>query len=252
MPGHANYAPCALDDLVNKGYDYWALAHVHQAAVLHENPHVVFCGNLQGRQIREAGPKSAALVLVEDNQVEEITPVHADVVRWIHLRVAVEHCGAVADVIDIVGKAIEDAVARHAQGRLLACRIEVTGSTALHGRLLGSADELLAEARAAALGLGEEVAWIERLVIATHSPNTATLRKDALGDLQRMIGGAAQDTSLQAQLASDLGDLVRKLPHDVRSDAEDAVLKAAIDGDYASLIAYVGGYLTARLEAREV
>jgi hypothetical protein len=25
--GHANYAPCAMEDLTNKGYDYWALAH---------------------------------------------------------------------------------------------------------------------------------------------------------------------------------------------------------------------------------
>lgn len=250
--GHANYAPCALDDLVNKGYAYWALAHVHQACVLHEKPHVVFCGNLQGRQIREAGPKSASLVSVEDGAVEDVSALHADVVRWIHLPVAVEHCGAAADVIDLVRKAIEDAVARDSQGRLLACRIELTGPTALHGRLLASAEHLLAEARAAALGLGEEAAWIERLIIATHSPETTALRKDALGDLQRMIGGAAQDISLQAQLASDLGDLIRKLPHDVRADTEDAVLKAAIDRDYASLIAHVGGYLTARLEVEKL
>ena len=57
---------------------------------------------------------------------------------------------------------------------------------------------------------------------------------------------------LQALLASDLGDLIRKLPHDVRADAEDAVLKAAIDGDIASLIAHAGGYLTARLAAEKV
>jgi DNA repair protein SbcD/Mre11 len=24
MPGHANYAPCAIEDLTNKGYEYWA------------------------------------------------------------------------------------------------------------------------------------------------------------------------------------------------------------------------------------
>jgi DNA repair exonuclease SbcCD nuclease subunit len=51
MGGHANYAPCSLDDLVNNGYDYWALGHVHQFALLHERPHVVFPGNLQGRHV---------------------------------------------------------------------------------------------------------------------------------------------------------------------------------------------------------
>ena len=57
MGEHANYAPCSLAELVAKGYDYWALGHVHQGQVLHEQPHVVFPGNLQGRHVRETGPK---------------------------------------------------------------------------------------------------------------------------------------------------------------------------------------------------
>jgi DNA repair protein SbcD/Mre11 len=248
MGGHANYAPCAMEDLVNKGYDYWALAHVHQAVVLHERPHVAFCGNLQGRHIRESGPKGASLVSIGDGQVEEISPLDVDVVRWIHLLIPVDQCGTAADAVDLIRQAIEDAVERDAQGRLLACRIELTGRTAAHGELLASTEYLLAEARAAALGLGEEAAWIERLVIATDSP----ARHDALGDLQRMIGSASGDADLRAQLTSDLGDLIRKLPHDVRTDAEDAVLKAAIDSDTASLIAHAGGYLAARLSAGKV
>lgn len=51
---------------------------------------------------------------------------------------------------------------------------------------------------------------------------------------------------------SDLGDLIRKLPHDVRAGSEDAVLKAVIDGDGASLITHAGAYLTARLAAEKV
>src|SRR5262245_29179345 len=68
--------------LDQKGYDYWALAHVHQAVVLHERPHVVVCGNLQGRHIREIGAKGASLVTVEDGQIAEIVPLHVDCVRW--------------------------------------------------------------------------------------------------------------------------------------------------------------------------
>ena len=44
MGEHANYAPCSLAELVAKGYDYWALGHVHQGQVLHKQPHVVFPG----------------------------------------------------------------------------------------------------------------------------------------------------------------------------------------------------------------
>ena len=251
-PGHANYAPCAVEDLINQGYDYWALAHVHQAAVLHERPYVVFCGNLQGRHIRESGPKGASLVAVEGGQVEEISPLHVDCVRWIYLPVPVDQCSALADVVDCVRQSIEDVVERDAQGRLLACRIELRGRTGLHGELLASADHLLAEARAAALGLGEDIVWIERFVVATASSETAASRQDALGDLQRIIESAGSDAELQARLASDLSDLVRKLPHDVRADADDAVLKAAVDGNIASLIAHGGAYLSARLAAEKV
>jgi DNA repair protein SbcD/Mre11 len=59
---------------------------------------------------------------------------------------------------------------------------------------------------------------------------TAVSRKDALGDLQRMIEVAGGDADLQERVASEIGDLIRKLPHDVRADSNDAVLKAAIEG----------------------
>jgi len=252
MGGHANYAPCTIDDLVTKGYDYWALGHVHQANVLHERPHVVFPGNLQGRHIRETGPKGAYLVTVEDGELTELLPIPADVVRWSLLSVDVETCTQTVDVIDRVRAAVEDAVTRGSDGRLLACRIELTGQTEIYDGLLVSTDYLLAEARAAALALGEEAAWVERLVIATTpkiDPATLRAREDALGELQRMLNDATADVSLLEQLGADLGELVRKMPHELRADVEDAVLKAAVTGDYSGLIGKVAEYLVARLAA---
>lgn len=57
-PGHAAYAPCRLDELRASGHDYWALGHVHDAAVRSEFSHVVFPGNTQGRHVRETGAKA--------------------------------------------------------------------------------------------------------------------------------------------------------------------------------------------------
>ena len=172
MGGHANYAPCSLDDLINKGYDYWALAHVHQSAVLHQHPYIVFCGNLQGRHIRETGPKSAYLVTVEDGQVSELLPVESDVVRWTRIPVTVDDSDNAADVVRKISLAIEHSATNVSGGRLLACRIELTGRTKLHDYLLCSRDQLGAEACAAALALGEEAAWVEQLVIGTEPPRS--------------------------------------------------------------------------------
>ncbi len=254
MDGHANYAPCTLDDLVTKGYDYWALGHVHHGVVLHQNPHVVFPGNLQGRHIRETGPKGACLVSVEDREIVEFGPLYTDVVRWAQIQVSVDGCDRNAEALERVRQAVESAINAGGDGRLLACRIELTGRTEIHDHLLLSTDHLLAEAQAAALGFGDAVAWIERVVIATEpvlDPATLAGREDALGDLHRMLGDAATDPELLAQLEADVGELVRKLPPDVRNEIEDATLKAAVQADYPALIAQVQGYLSARLTAQE-
>jgi DNA repair exonuclease SbcCD nuclease subunit len=254
MGGHANYAPCTITDLTTKGYDYWALGHVHHGEVLHQNPHVVFPGNLQGRHIRETGPKGAYLVTVEDREIVELAQLHTDVVRWAQLQVSVDGCDRKAEALERVREAIELAIDAGADGRLLACRIELTGRTAIHDHLLISTDHLLAEAQAAALGFGDAAAWIERFIIATEpllDPAMVAEREDALGELHRMLGDAAGDSELLSQLEADVSEFIRKLPSDVRHDTEDAALKAAVQADYSALITHVRGYLNARLAAQK-
>ena len=252
MGGHENYAPCSLNDLVNKGYDYWALGHVHQAQVLNERPHIVFPGNLQGRHVRETGAKGASLVTVEGGEVMDLVTLHSDVVRWSLVPVDMENATNIGEAVDRVRHAIENAVATFADGRMLACRIELRGRTEIHGQLLAAEDRLLAEARSSALGLGEDTAWVEKVVIATESvlsPETLAEREDAVGELQRMLQEAGSDADLLRQLESDIGEMVSRLPYEARINVEDRVLKAAIDGDHAALIAAVTPYLSARLMA---
>ena len=254
MGGHANYAPCSLDDLMNKGYEYWALGHVHRAEVLHEQPHIIFPGNLQGRHVREDGPKGAYLVAVENHQVAQALTVHADVVRWAVLHVSLDKASSVDDAVDCMRDTMEDAVASIADGRLLACRIELRGRTEAHEPLLAAEDRLLTEARACALGIGDDAAWVEKIVVATDpvtGPAVLAEREDALGELQLMLGEASADDVLVEQLKKDVGELTRRLPHEVRAAVEDKILQAAIDDDYAALIDSMTPYLSARLLAED-
>lgn len=254
MGDHANYAPCSLPELVAKGYAYWALGHVHQRQVLHERPHVVFPGNLQGRHARETGAKGAYMVTVEAGEIGDLTALDLDVVRWSTLDVDVTSAstfGAVVDLIrDTIVQAADDATTR----QLLACRIRLTGRSGIHDRLVAEAETLHAEARSASLGLGEEIAWVERVVIETTpmaDPATLAARQDTLGDLQRMLREAGSDGALLKQLETDIGELVRRAPHDLRQDAVDPVLRAAIAGDLAGLIEQVTPYLNSRLTVQD-
>ena len=254
MGGHANYAPCSFDDLANKGYDYWALGHVHQAEVLHEQPHIVFPGNLQGRHVRETGAKGAHLVTVEDSEIVDLEAVPCDVVRWAVLSVPLNDAAHLGDVTDSVREALEAAVANQADGRLLACRIRLEGCTEVHAQLIASEEQVLAAARASALGLGDEVAWVEKVVIATEATLDAEIlaqREDAIGALQQMLQAATSDEALLAEIEYDISALVRRLPHEIRADIEDHILKSAVEGEYGALISEAAPYLSARLIARE-
>ena len=87
--GHEPYAPCSLSDLRAREYGYWALGHIHAREVLHEeDPWIVFPGNIQGRHVREPGPKGCMLVTVGDSfEVTAMEPRWLDVVRWDTCRV---------------------------------------------------------------------------------------------------------------------------------------------------------------------
>jgi DNA repair protein SbcD/Mre11 len=79
--GHEPYAPCSVDGLSAKGYDYWALGHAHAREVLSRDPWIVFPGNLQGRHAREIGPKGATVVTVRDGRMADVEARALDVVR---------------------------------------------------------------------------------------------------------------------------------------------------------------------------
>ena len=254
MGGHANYAPCSLHDLINKGYDYWALGHVHKAEVLSKRPYIVFPGNLQGRHVRETGVKGACLVSVEDGDIVNFAFVPCDVVRWLKLSITLEDVHSMGEVTDRIRSEIETAIMNEADGRLLVCRIILEGHTEFHNQIVASEEHVLAEARASALGLGDGVAWVEKVVISTNDTVDSKIlaqREDAVGELQRLLQEAGNDKELLAQIQGDIEDLVRRLPHEVRTDTENQLLKIALEGNYKTLIDNIVPYLFARLSARE-
>ncbi|MCH4007960.1 metallophosphoesterase family protein [Companilactobacillus sp.] len=62
--GSGEYAPFMVNELISKGYDYWALGHIHKREVINENPDVIYSGDTQGRNPNETGEKGFYLVTV--------------------------------------------------------------------------------------------------------------------------------------------------------------------------------------------
>jgi exonuclease SbcD len=136
VDGHERYAPCTLEELRVRGYDYWALGHIHARQVLCNEPMVVFAGNVQGRHIRETGPKGCLLATIYPDQRIEAVFHRLDQVRWERGSVDIAELETESEIL---GRAVEmfDGLLASEPDRdsMLAVRVSLRGRTSLHGRL---------------------------------------------------------------------------------------------------------------------
>lgn len=218
-PGHAGYAPCTVDDLRAKSYDYWALGHVHTREEVSRDPWIVFSGCTQGRNIRETGGKGATVVTIEDGRISNAEHRGLDVVRWVEIEIDLDGADG-DDLFSRTRTAIEEATAA-ADDRLIAARLVLRGETALHRALLAQSDKSVNELRATVTDAAAGRGWLERVEIKTLPPADVALlatRDDAIGGLLRTLRELQGNESALLTLSSELADLKRKLPADVAED----------------------------------
>jgi DNA repair exonuclease SbcCD nuclease subunit len=214
--GHATYAPCSLDDLKSKGYDYWALGHAHQREVVCEDPLVILPGCTQGRHARETGAKGCTVVRVDDGRVVSHKHVALDVVRWVHLKI---DASGIEDEVELNDK-VRNAVRVELGGMddmLLALRVIVEGVTELHRQLLASFERWRDQVRAVAAEIGNDRVWVEKVVLRTRGKKRledgAVLGESLAGLLASVMTQAATIESVPG-LAQVLAELKSKLPPD--------------------------------------
>jgi predicted phosphodiesterase len=197
-PGHDSYAPATVEGLVEKGYDYWALGHVHAREEVCKAPWIVFPGNLQGRQSRECGAKGASLVRVADGRVAAVEHRPLDVLRWCLVDVPLAGEGSLDGAMARVGPALAAAV-EAAAGRPIAARVTFRGATLLHPRLIGEPEWVRQAVIAEARQHGAGAVWIERVVLDTAAAadlDALRRRPDVVGELARILDDLIGDAGM--------------------------------------------------------
>lgn len=211
--GHEPYAPCTLDDLRGRGYDYWALGHVHTRAVVCEDPFVVYPGNIQGRHIRELGPKGCYIVTTDTSKCCQLDFVELDVARWEHVRVDVRETHSKDDVLDRCNDVLKE-LAGEAEGKPIAVRVTLVGATPAHQELVADQVDATNQIRSIAMSATGNRAWLERVEYKTSQPASfdVTDTDGPLAELVRCIAELRSDQDSLQSLSSELSELRKKLP----------------------------------------
>ncbi|GLX66872.1 metallophosphoesterase family protein [Paenibacillus glycanilyticus] len=156
---HDPYAPCSLEELTGKGFDYWALGHIHTRKVLHEYPHIVYSGNIQGRNPRETGAKGCYVVEVSAARAVRLTFLALDEIRWLEDELPITGIHTEQELLLRLEEQVEK-LALEGDGRTVMVRLALTGQGPLHQKL---ADPLTVQALLEQLQQLSPDAWVYSL-----------------------------------------------------------------------------------------
>jgi DNA repair exonuclease SbcCD nuclease subunit len=204
--GHADYAPATIADLVNAGFNYWALGHVHTRSVLATEPSmIVYPGNTQGRHAREGGPRGCYQVDVDTQGRAHLEFIETNIVRWAHLDVSIAGRSRLSDLIAALLDEARTVAAQFAGRTVIRCTI--SGNGILHRELHKD-------------GIEQDLREELQSVIPTESVRVATgpeLDLEALAKTETVVSDflslasrAADDPVLRQKLMDSLQPLFRR------------------------------------------
>jgi len=170
IPGqHENYAPFKVEDVSNKGFDYWALGHIHKRQIVHEQtPKIVYPGNPQGRDFGETGPKGCYIVEINENNTPELKFESTQLIRFEDVQIDLSG----EDKIDKLPERIEEVktnIDGYDENTSYCLRITLNGRTSLHSLLnkQGEIDQLLEHFNEGQLNQ-TNFTWIDMIEVKTQ------------------------------------------------------------------------------------
>ncbi len=226
--GHDPYAPCSVADLVATGFDYWALGHVHGRAIHSETPWVVMPGMPQGRDMGEAGPKTASVLTIEDGTVA-VSEIPTSGVEFTRVSVDISEMEDETALRALLRERLAAVVRSQASDATIA-RVTLTGSTPLCWRIQRDRDVWAEALHEMAEEMGS--VWIEKIAFDLTEPQAETEAggtTDPAAALHCLMDEVRADPAFRAQALSEVETMLGQLAADRRAElAPDADTATAL------------------------
>jgi len=257
--GHQSYAPTSPEKLFTKGYDYWALGHIHDRRECHlsgQTP-IVFSGNIQGRHIRETGAKGCMILSIDASNQITSTFHPLDVTRWTVMPYDATDASETDDLLAAFTPWLK-AQLDQAGHRPIAVRVRVSGKTQLHDAFHRNASGIENQLRSIAVQNGSGRVWIEQLRIRTERASTTVGNKVVISasadgpyaSLHHVLQHYRNDSKTQESISELLKPLWNKLPDQwIQDDSQP--LRADSSAAIAQWLDQVEPELISRLQALE-
>lgn len=207
-PGHDIYAPCSVAELKSTGFDYWALGHVHKRQIHSEHPWVVMPGTPQGRDIGEAGPKSATLLNISDDgiRIEELPTSAAE---FIQLDVDISDCSSDDDMRHTLRRRLAE-MARLLQSDAGIIRLRMIGNNPRRWQILRDADQWTEIAQDIARETG--TLWLDKIGFDLASHEETAEPSTAVGELADLMEAILQEPGFSADIEQSFAAMLAELP----------------------------------------
>lgn len=210
---HDVYAPCTVQELIDTGFNYWALGHIHKRQVHCEEPWIVMPGIPQGRDIGEPGPQSATLITIEDGRIStSVFPTSA--IEFTTVTVDVTALADVSALHNVVKDALNELVGS-LQSDDAVVRVHLQGQNTLRWHWLRDREQWVETVNLLCRQTGQ--LWLEKLVFAIDEPSKSVVDKSALGELGGLMSTIRGEEAFSETAIALIDEVMSTLPASERS-----------------------------------
>jgi exonuclease SbcD len=210
---HDVYAPCTVQELIDTGFNYWALGHIHKRQVHCESPWIVMPGIPQGRDIGELGAKSATLITIDQGgMITSEFPTSS-----------IEFTTLALDVSALQDSTALQSLAKDALQELIGSlqsddgivRIRLHGQSSLRWQWLRDREQWVETFKLLCRESGR--LWMEKLIVEIDDIPKTVSDKSALGELSTLMSTIRDEEGFTEEAAALIDEVLSTLPASERS-----------------------------------